>query len=89
MSDKDGKDAICVNDPNYAIICKFLQKFAVLCNITTIDTIILQKQIENTDEGRIEIFFIVFVFIDILLLICIFLQQKINLQFQLNYLIYL
>lgn len=51
MSDKD---AICVNDPNYAITCKFLQKFAVLCNITTIDTITLQKQIENTDEGRIE-----------------------------------
>lgn len=64
MSDKD---AICVNDPNYAITCKFLQKFAVLCNITTIDTITLQKQIENTDEGRIlKKKKIVFVFIDII-----------------------
>lgn len=72
MSDKDGKDAICVNDPNYAIICKFLQKFAVLCNITTIDTIILQKQIENTDEGRIAFFLNVFVFIDLLFLFVFF-----------------
>lgn len=80
MSDKD---AICVNDPNYAITCTFLSKFAVLCNITTIDTITLQKQIENTDEGKIEKK-ILFLF-----LLIKFFARFVYLQFLQNYLIYL
>lgn len=42
----------CLNDPNYAIICVFLQKFAVQLKIEHPDFVHLQQMIENTDEGR-------------------------------------
>lgn len=42
----------CLNDPNYAIICVFLQKFGALLNIEHPDFSELQQMVENTDEGR-------------------------------------
>lgn len=42
----------CLNDPNYAIICDFLQKFGGLLKIEHPDFLRLQKMIENTDEGK-------------------------------------
>lgn len=42
----------CLNDPNYAIICVFLQKFGVHLKIEHPDFLRLQKMIENTDEGK-------------------------------------
>lgn len=42
----------CLNDPNYAIICVFLQKFGSLLKIEHPDFLRLQKMIENTDEGK-------------------------------------
>lgn len=42
----------CLNDPNYAIICVFLQKFAGQLKIEHPDFLQLQKMIENADDGR-------------------------------------
>lgn len=42
----------CLNDPNYAIICVFLQKFGGQLKIEHPDFIRLQKMIENSDEGK-------------------------------------
>lgn len=42
----------CLNDPNYAIICVFLQKFGGHLKIEHPDFLRLQKMIENTDEGK-------------------------------------
>lgn len=40
----------CLNDPNFAIICAFLQKFAGKLNITYPNFRELQQMLENTDE---------------------------------------
>lgn len=54
----------CLNDPNFAVICAFLQKFATKLNIVYPNFNDLQKMIENTDEGlfcyRISNFVLVF-----------------------------
>lgn len=42
----------CLNDPNYAIICVFLQKFGGQLKIEHPNFLRLQKMIENTDEGK-------------------------------------
>lgn len=46
--------ASCLNDPNYAIICVFLQKFGSQLKIEHPDFLRLQKMIEDTDEGKAE-----------------------------------
>lgn len=46
----------CLNDPNYAIICVFLQKFAGQLKIEHPDFLQLQKMIENADDGRLLFF---------------------------------
>lgn len=46
----------CLNDPNYAIICDFLQKFGNQLKIEHPDFLRLQKMIENTDEGKAMIY---------------------------------
>lgn len=48
-SDNEGT---CVNDPNFAVICSFLSKFARLCGITHPNFVDLQHMIENTQEGN-------------------------------------
>lgn len=40
----------CHGDPNFAIVCAFLQKFAGKLNITYPDFQELQLMLENTDE---------------------------------------
>lgn len=54
LDDNSATDATssCLNDPNYAIICVFLQKFGVHLKIEHPDFLRLQKMIENTDEGK-------------------------------------
>lgn len=47
-------DESCLNDPNYAIICVFLQKFGNQLKIEHPDFVRLQKMIEDTDEGKAE-----------------------------------
>lgn len=49
-----GDDSLpsCLNDPNFAVICAFLQKFSTKLNIEYPNFNDLQKMIENTDEGE-------------------------------------
>lgn len=58
LDDKSVADAAqpsCLNDPNYAIICVFLQKFGGQLKIEHPNFLRLQKMIENTDEGKATI----------------------------------
>lgn len=52
VDDYQDASSSCLNDPNYAIICVFLQKFGSLLKIEHPDFLRLQKMIENTDEGK-------------------------------------
>lgn len=42
----------CHGDPNFAIVCAFLQKFAGKLNITYPNFAELQSMLENTDERK-------------------------------------
>lgn len=44
-------EATCENDPNFAVICGFLEKFGTACGITNVDFVELQEMLENTQEG--------------------------------------
>lgn len=41
----------CLNDPNYAVVCIFLQKFGHLLEMDLPNTGKLQQMIEDTEEG--------------------------------------
>lgn len=45
-------DATCESDPNFAVICGFLEKFGGTCGLANIDFLDLQQMLENTHEGR-------------------------------------
>lgn len=44
-------EATCESDPNFAVICGFLEKFGGTCGLTNIDFLDLQQMLENTQEG--------------------------------------
>lgn len=44
-------DASCEEDPNFAVICAFFEKFGQLIGITDVDFCELQSMLENTYEG--------------------------------------
>lgn len=46
------KEASCESDPNFAVICGFLEKFGTTCGLTNIDFVDLQDMLENTQEGK-------------------------------------
>lgn len=44
-------DEACVNDPNFAIICSFFNKFGKDCGVQCPNIKSLQMMLENTQEG--------------------------------------
>lgn len=44
-------EASCEEDPNFAVICGFFEKFGVLIGITDVDFCELQCMLENSLEG--------------------------------------
>lgn len=48
---KDREPLKCVNDPNFAVICAFLEQFGVLCAIEHPNFDALQTQLENDEQG--------------------------------------
>lgn len=45
-------DASCENDPNFAVICAFMEKFGKQCGLPPMDMSNLQAMLENTEEGK-------------------------------------
>ncbi|KAF5282832.1 hypothetical protein FQA39_LY17482 [Lamprigera yunnana] len=43
-------EACCESDPNFAVICGFLEKFGVSCGLASIDFLDLQDMLENNQE---------------------------------------
>lgn len=43
----------CLNDPNFAIICAFLTKFASKLNVTYPNFQDMQKMLEDTEDGKL------------------------------------
>ncbi|KAF5270331.1 hypothetical protein FQR65_LT05519 [Abscondita terminalis] len=43
-------EACCESDPNFAVICGFLEKFGVSCGLPNIDFLYLQNMLENNQE---------------------------------------
>lgn len=48
----NGNDS-CLNDPNFAVICSFLQKYAHILDIMNPSFKELQDIIESTNEGEL------------------------------------
>ncbi|KRT80721.1 PHD finger motif containing protein [Oryctes borbonicus] len=48
-------EASCESDPNFAVICGFLEKFGVTCGLANIDFVDLQEMLENTQEVSHEL----------------------------------
>lgn len=46
------KDASCANDPDFAVICAFLEKFSEQLQVDYPDFKQLQDWMSNTDEGE-------------------------------------
>lgn len=68
----------CLTDPNFAVICEFLQKFALHLKIEHPDFAEMQKMIENSDEGRSRIRFrrVLFLLLSVGRSICIFTSRR-------------
>ncbi|GJQ73045.1 hypothetical protein Trydic_g1677 [Trypoxylus dichotomus] len=48
-------EASCESDPNFAVICGFLEKFGLTCGLANIDFVDLQEMLENTQEVSHEL----------------------------------
>lgn len=45
-------EASCASDPNFAVICSFLEKFGKSCGVDYPDINALQLMLENSQEGE-------------------------------------
>ncbi|KAG5892695.1 hypothetical protein JTB14_011155 [Gonioctena quinquepunctata] len=43
-------ESTCENDPNFAVICAFLEKFGSQCSLPNLDFLELQKMLEDTEQ---------------------------------------
>lgn len=46
------RPSACLDDPNFATICSFIDKFGQACNLGDLPFDYLQEMLENTDEGK-------------------------------------
>ncbi len=52
VTERDHSSAACSDDPNFATICSFIEKFGESCHIGLVPFDELQRMLENTTESK-------------------------------------
>ncbi|CAB0044462.1 unnamed protein product [Trichogramma brassicae] len=54
MASADSSEASCATDPNFAVICSFIEQFGKHCGLETPDIASLQDWIDNTQDEIVK-----------------------------------